>query len=232
MFYYRPASQRGSTQLGWLNSQHSFSFADYYDKNHLGFSKLLVINDDYVNAGAGFGRHGHRDMEIISYVLQGAIEHLDTLGNQFVVPAGEVQRMTAGTGILHSEYNASDSEPLRFLQIWIQPNQNGLSPSYEQRRIEQHAALTPLASPAHAKIDNTLSLHQDASIFRLALVAGQSITLDTGNRSGYLHVYQGEGQGDFYELSDGDGLGIRRGEITINAGLGGLTALWFDLPPL
>ncbi|MAZ89189.1 MAG: pirin family protein [Cellvibrionaceae bacterium] len=232
MFYYRPAEQRGSTQLGWLNSHHSFSFADYYDENHLGFSKLLVINDDYVTAGAGFGRHGHRDMEIISYVLEGAIEHRDTLGNQFVVSAGEVQRMTAGSGVLHSEYNASSTDPLRFLQIWILPNQRALSPSYQQQKIEQHSALTPLVSPINAQVDNTLTLHQDASIARLALEPGQTISLDVGNRSGYLHVYQGEGKADFYDLADGDGLGIRGGELSITAGLGGLTGLWFDLPPL
>ncbi|MFT7411416.1 MAG: redox-sensitive bicupin YhaK (pirin superfamily), partial [Oleispira sp.] len=126
MFYFRAATARGNANFGWLKSLHTFSFGNYYDPDHMGISVLRVINDDIVAPGAGFDNHGHRDMEIISYILEGSIEHKDSMGNQFVVPAGDVQRMTAGTGIMHSEFNASKTEPLKFLQIWISPNLKGV----------------------------------------------------------------------------------------------------------
>ena len=132
MNYIRRADERGHADFGWLDSRHSFSFGEYHDPDHMGFSNLRVINDDTVAPGAGFGTHGHRDMEIISYVLSGAVRHEDSMGNRFVVPAGDVQRMSAGSGVLHSEFNDSDEAPVHFLQIWITPSEMGLAPSYEQ----------------------------------------------------------------------------------------------------
>jgi redox-sensitive bicupin YhaK (pirin superfamily) len=195
----------------------------------MGFFSLRVINDDVVAPGAGFGTHGHRDMEIISYVLESAIEHKDSMGNQFIIPAGEMQRMSAGTGVTHSEYNHSDTENLRFLQIWIPPAQGGIAPSYEQKQIVQQGKLTPLVTPDG--IEGSLTIHQDASLNRLQLAADDTIALDTQKRPGYLHVIEGsvnvEGT---YQLTEGDGLGLFEETAQLAAGGEGVTALWFDLP--
>ena len=137
MAYVRPATERGRAQFGWLDSHHTFSFGNYYDPNHMGVSVLRVINDDRVDPGAGFGAHGHRDMEILSYVLAGEIEHRDSMGNIKRIPAGDFQIMSAGTGGIHSEYNASDTEPLHFLQIWLLPNARQVSPRYDQRAFDR-----------------------------------------------------------------------------------------------
>lgn len=229
MDYIRKADTRGRANFGWLDSRHTFSFGGYYDPRHMGVSVLRVINDDQVKGGTGFGAHGHRDMEIISYVLEGAIEHRDSTGNHFVVPAGEVQRMSAGRGIQHSEFNASRSEPLHFLQIWIEPNVTGIEPSYEQAKIEQRGPLTPLVTPDGR--DGSLSMHQDASLYRLRLQAGESFTLTTGGRSGYLHVIGGSAEAGRETLAGGDGIGfLKTREQEITAGDSGLEALWFDLP--
>ncbi|SHF14397.1 hypothetical protein SAMN04487965_1472 [Microbulbifer donghaiensis] len=229
MDYIRKADARGRANFGWLDSRHTFSFGSYYDPKHMGVSVLRVINDDTVKGGAGFGAHGHRDMEIISYVLEGAIEHRDSIGNRFVVPAGEVQRMSAGTGIQHSEYNASRSAPLKFLQIWIEPDVMGIPPSYEQARIEQRGPLTPLVTPDGR--DGSLSMHQDASLYRLRLQPGEQFTLQTGGRSGYLHIVDGSANAGSSKLAAGDGVGFTRTrEQGIVAGTAGLEALWFDLP--
>ncbi|WP_444920015.1 pirin family protein [Microbulbifer sp. CnH-101-G] len=229
MYYFRPSQERGQARFGWLNSKHTFSFGHYYDPKHMGFSALRVINDDTVMPGAGFDTHGHRDMEIISYILQGAIEHKDSEGNRYVVPAGEIQRMSAGTGITHSEYNYSKSDQLKFLQIWIEPNRRGVKPSYEQKSITQHGKLTALVTSDGR--DNTLSIHQDASLYRLHLKTGETITLDTRERPGYLHVIDGEASvNDKSILASGDGLGLFKEEIQLQAARDGVTALWFDLP--
>ncbi|MFD1217632.1 pirin family protein [Microbulbifer celer] len=228
MLYLRRAGERGKANFGWLDSRHTFSFGHYYDPKHMGISALRVINDDTVAPGAGFDTHGHRDMEIISYVLSGAIAHKDSMGNQFVVPAGEVQRMTAGTGITHSEYNYSDSEPLKFLQIWIIPNQRSLIPGYQQKAIVQSGKLTPLVTPdGH---DGSLTVHQDASIFRLQLKAGESENLDATRGIGYLHVIEGTARANQQALGAGDGLGALDEPLQLRAGEQGITALWFDLP--
>ena len=229
MYYLRPAQERGRANFGWLDSKHTFSFGHYYDPKHMGFSVLRVINDDTVRAGAGFDTHGHRDMEIISYILEGAIEHRDSMGNKFVVPAGEVQRMSAGTGVTHSEYNHSKTENLKFLQIWIQPNKRGVEPSYQQKKIEQTEQLTPLVTPnGH---DNSLTIQQDASIYRLQLNAGESFILETESKPGYLHIIDGGLTiNDSQQLNNGDGLGAFQETLEIRSGNDGVTALWFDLP--
>ena len=228
MFYQRPSNERGHATFGWLNSYHSFSFGYYYDPKHLGISALRVINDDTVDPGAGFDTHSHRDMEIISYVLEGAIEHQDSMGNKFVVPAGDIQRMSAGTGVSHSEYNHSKDEELRFLQIWIQPNQLGTPPSYEQKKVEQQGKLTPLVT-ADGR-DGSLSMQQDANLYRLQLKAGEQFEFDTLNRPGYLHIIEGEGEINSDTLAAGDALGAWEEKFNLTAN-NDLVALWFDLPP-
>jgi hypothetical protein len=238
MFYYRAAESRGKANFGWLQSQHTFSFGEYYDGDHMGISTLRVINHDVVAPGAGFGNHGHRDMEIISYILEGSIEHKDSMGNHFTVPAGEVQRMSAGTGIMHSEFNASKTEPLKFLQIWITPNVTGIKPSYEQMPIVQTSAMTALVTPEGR--DDSLSMHQDASVYRLKLKAGEHYHLESAAenhhpRVGYLHVIEGSSVQDHSQnwgtdLKAGDGLGVINDQLQVTAGDDGLVALWFDLP--
>jgi redox-sensitive bicupin YhaK (pirin superfamily) len=232
MFYYRAADARGKANFSWLNSQHTFSFGNYYDPDHMGISVLRVINDDIVAPGAGFGEHGHRDMEIISYILEGSIEHADSMGNKFVVPAGDVQRMSAGTGVMHSEFNASATEPLKFLQIWISPNVRGIEPSYEQMAVVQSSTMTPLVTPTGR--DGSLSIHQDASLFRLQLQAGEHFDLVAQNHIGYLHAIEGDATGDSiadeHVLNPGDGLGIIKDQLSITAGDEGFIALWFELP--
>tara|TARA_R110002167_G_scaffold71421_3_gene201545 strand:- start:283 stop:981 length:699 start_codon:yes stop_codon:yes gene_type:complete len=229
MYYFRYGNERGRANFGWLDSKHSFSFGHYYDPKHMGLSALRVINDDTVTPGAGFETHGHRDMEIISYVLEGSIEHKDSMGKQYVVPAGDVQRMSAGTGVTHSEFNHSKSETLRFLQIWVQPNKKGISPSYEQKTIVQKGPLTPLVTPDGR--DDTLSMQQDASLYRLQLEAGEKLQLDTLQRPGYLHIISGAADVNNNALKSGDALGASQEKLNISA-INNLTALWFDLPNL
>jgi len=228
MDYFRAAHERGHAHHGWLNSFHSFSFASYYDPKHMGLSALRVINDDTVAIGAGFGAHGHQDMEIVSYVLQGSIEHRDSMGHVSVLKAGEVQRMSAGTGVRHSEYNASDEE-LRFLQIWIMPKKKSVKPSYEQKKIEQTSILTPLVTPDG--VNGSLSINQDAAIYRLKLEAGQEHAFKRGARSGYLHILTGSAQIGETRVAKGDGIGLTSApELSLLANANGLEALWFDLP--
>lgn len=230
MFYYRAADARGKANFGWLNSHHTFSFGNYYDPKHMGVSSLRVINDDIVAPGAGFGEHGHRDMEIISYILEGSIEHRDSMGNHFVVPAGDVQIMSAGTGVMHSEFNASETESLKFLQIWISPNVKGIKPSYEQMPVVQSSVMTALVTPDGR--DGSLSIHQEASLHRLQLQAGEQYELVAKEHAGYLHVIEGDAMSDDYPLGSGDGLGIIEDQLSVTAGDKGLVALWFELPSL
>jgi hypothetical protein len=227
MLYFRPGNARGRANFGWLNSQHSFSFGHYYDPKHMGFSALRVINDDSVAPGAGFDTHGHRDMEIISYVLEGAIEHKDSMGHSYIVPAGDVQRMSAGTGVTHSEFNHSKQHNLRFLQIWIQPNKLGITPGYQQQKIEQRGKLTPLVTPDGS--DGSLSIQQDVSLYRVALNRGESLQLDTLQRPGYFHLIEGSVNINDHQLMAGDALGAFEEPLQLNA-QEPLIALWFDLP--
>ncbi|MBA6413429.1 pirin family protein [Parahaliea sp. F7430] len=229
MYYLRYGNERGRADFGWLKSKHSFSFGNYFDPKHMGFSALRVINDDTVQGGAGFDTHGHRDMEIISYVLEGSIEHKDSMGQQYIVPAGDIQRMSAGTGVTHSEFNHSQNKPLRFLQIWIQPNKKGVAPSYEQKSVEQRGPLTPLVT-ADGR-EGSLSMHQDASLYRLQLKQGDEFQLDTQQRPGYLHVIEGQLEANGHPLAAGDALGAYQESLNISAQTD-LTALWFDLPAI
>ena len=228
MVYHRPSEDRGRANFGWLDSKHSFSFGNYYDAEHMGFSALRVINDDTVMPGHGFGAHSHRDMEILTYVLEGAIEHKDSEGNEHVITAGEVQRMSAGSGITHSEYNHSKDDVLKFLQIWIIPDVVNITPEYEQKLIEQNGAVTPLASPDGT--DGSLTIHQDVTLNRVSLSSAEELVLDTESRPGYLHVIEGSATTGEFDLNSADGLGLFHETVTLKAGDSGLTALWFDLP--
>ncbi|WP_119395822.1 pirin family protein [Salinibius halmophilus] len=229
MDYIRKAHERGHVNFGWLDSKHSFSFGNYYDPAHMGISVLRVINDDTVIGGAGFGTHGHRDMEIISYVLEGDIAHKDSEGNEYVIPAGDVQRMTAGTGITHSEFNANSDKRLKFLQIWVLPESQGLKPGYEQKTIAQNGPVTTLV--AKGGQNGALHIHQDVRIDRVQLDSGESIALDNGARVGYLHLFAGSAQVNGQTFEAGDAIGVvQLTELTIDAGAEGVKALWFDLP--
>src|SRR5688500_14215329 len=170
MFTLRRAEERGLADHGWLESHHTFSFADYYDSRHMGFRALRVINEDWVQPGRGFGTHAHQDMEIITYVLEGALSHKDSMGNASAIRPGEVQRMSAGTGVRHSEFNPSPAEPVHLLQIWILPSQRGLTPSYEQKTFSAEEKLGKLRLIASEDArDDSVRIHQDASVFATLL---------------------------------------------------------------
>jgi len=229
MIQVRPSEERGPADHGWLQSRHSFSFAGYYDPQHMGVSALRVINDDKVAAGAGFATHSHQDMEIISYVKKGIIEHKDSMGNVEQLPAGEFQLMTAGTGVTHSEYNPSDSDTLEFLQIWIQPNQLGIEPGYQQKRFEPRSGLQLIASPDAR--DGSLLLHQDASLYQLWLQPGEIASHAlSATRSVYVHLVSGAIKVNGEPLSEGDGATIRDTESVEFEALASSEALLFDLP--
>ncbi len=233
MITIRPAATRGYSNHGWLESYHSFSFAHYYDPEHMGFSVLRVLNQDRVAPDHGFPSHGHQNMEIISYVLEGALAHRDSLGNGSVIQAGEVQRMSAGTGIIHSEYNASPSEELRFLQIWLLPNQTGIAPSYEQRQVEINAGdgFVLIASPHGAR--NAVLLHQDAYVSVAKLKAGESLTHNLSEqRAVYLHVAAGQVQLSQQVLNEGDAAKLQAESVLNVQALQASELLLFDLPPV
>ena len=227
MITVRPKDERGHADHGWLDSRHTFSFADYYDPQHMGFRNLRVINDDRVAAGRGFGTHPHRDMEIISYVLDGALEHKDSMGTGSVIKPGDVQRMTAGTGVLHSEFNASKSEAVHFLQIWIQPAKRGIAPGYEQKtfaRDEKKGRLRVVASPDGR--DGSVTIHAEAVIYAGIFDAGDSAELAAKNA--WVHVARGKVRVNGRDLEDGDGASIE-GETVKIEGTGGGEVLVFDL---
>ena len=217
MFALRRAQQRGHASHGWLNSYHTFSFGDYYDPRHMGFANLRVINDDTVSPSGGFGTHGHRDMEIITYVLDGALEHRDSMGNGSLIRPGDVQRMSAGTGVTHSEFNASDSEPVHFLQIWVLPEQHGLRPGYEQKAFpdeEKRGRLRLVGS--HDGRDGSLTIHQDVDLYATLLRAGDSVNHELADgRKGWVQVARGAAVLDGQPLQQGDGVAIE-GPATIS----------------
>jgi len=210
MIVVRDRGRRGRTQLGWLDSRHTFSFGDYHDPNHMGYRSLRVINDDRVIPGAGFATHGHKDMEIVTVVLSGALTHKDSLGNGSTIRPGEVQRMSAGTGITHSEFNSSAEQPVHFLQIWIVPEVRGLPPGYEQRQFpaEERRDRLRLVADRHGT-DGALTVHQDAKIYVASLSAGASLTppLPTGRYS-WVQVAAGVVALEGDELREGDGAAI------------------------
>ncbi|MDE2251473.1 MAG: pirin family protein [Gammaproteobacteria bacterium] len=228
----RPAAERGHANHGWLDSWHSFSFADYHDPSHVQFGPLRVINEDRVSAGQGFGTHGHADMEIISYVLEGALEHKDSLGTGSVIRAGDVQRMSAGHGVRHSEFNHSRRDPVHFLQIWIIPDVRGIPPEYEQRHYtdaDKRGQLRLVASADGA--GESLRIHQDARLYA-GLFDGpeQRQHVLAPQRLGYVHVVRGELRVNGAPLRAGDGA-MLQAEPVIDLG-GGRDAevLVFDLP--
>jgi redox-sensitive bicupin YhaK (pirin superfamily) len=222
MITVRPSRERGHAQHGWLDSRHTFSFADYHDPRHMGFRALRVINEDRVSPGQGFGTHPHRDMEIISYVLEGGLEHKDSLGTGSVIRPGDVQRMSAGTGVLHSEFNASSTAPVHFLQIWIVPEARGLSPSYEQKSFapEERANRLRLVAGRDGR-EGALTVHQDVSLYAGLLDAGTTLTHPLGpGRHAWVQVARGAvdlggrplAAGDGAALSDEPGLSLRATE--------------------
>jgi quercetin 2,3-dioxygenase len=227
MMTTRQASERGHTDIGWLDSHHTFSFGDYFDREAMGFRSLRVINDDRVAGGAGFGSHPHRDMEILTYVLEGALGHKDSMGNGAVIRPGEIQRMTAGTGVVHSEKNASAKEPVHFLQIWIVPEKRGLTPGYEQRPVPE-GKLSLMASRDGR--DGAVTVHQDVELWRAKLAAGEdaTVTLRPG-RHAWVHVARGRVRlGDEW-LSAGDGVAISGEQALTLRAEEAAEALIFDL---
>jgi redox-sensitive bicupin YhaK (pirin superfamily) len=228
----RRSKERGFADHGWLKSFHTFSFADYFDPEHVEFGPLRVINEDRVQAGAGFGTHGHRDMEIISYVLAGELAHKDSMGNGSTIRPGDVQRMSAGTGVRHSEFNPSPSAPVHFLQIWIQPAERNLEPSYEEKRFsaeEKRGRLRLIVSPDRS--DGSLLIHQDAKIYA-GLFTGDEradLTVERGRRI-YVHVARGALTVNGVALEAGDALRMPDGGQLTLSGARDAEVLVFDLP--
>ena len=228
----RRAADRGHADHGWLESYHSFSFADYHDPAHVQFGPLRVINEDRVAPGAGFGRHGHRDMEILSYVLDGELAHEDSTGTRSTIRPGDVQRMSAGTGVMHSEFNASKDRPVHFLQIWLLPDRAGIAPGYEEKRFEpaeKRGRLRLIASPDGA--EGSLRLQQDARVYATLLDGEERARLDVaGGRRLYVHVARGEVEAHGTALGAGDALelsGVERLELQHGVDA---EVLVFDLP--
>ena len=232
MLDIRRSADRGHARHGWLDSFHSFSFAEYHDPAHMGFGPLRVINEDRVQPGRGFGTHGHRDMEIISYVLEGGLAHQDSMGNGSVIRPGDVQRMSAGTGVRHSEYNASEKDGVHFLQIWIEPARLGIAPGYEEKRFEaesKRGRLRLIASPDGA--EGSVTLNQDARLYAALLDGAESVAhaVQPGRRV-YVHVVRGEAEVNGQRLSGGDAAKIT-GETRIAIGNArDAEVLLFDLP--
>jgi hypothetical protein len=232
MMSVRAGNERGHADHGWLKSFHSFSFAEYHDPDHMAFGPLRVINEDRVAPGKGFGTHGHRDMEIISYVLNGELAHKDSMGTGSVIRPGDVQRMSAGRGVMHSEFNHSNSQVTHFLQIWIMPNVTGIAPSYEEKRFEvadKRGRLRLVASPDGTQ--GSLTIHQDARVYAGLFDGAESFTLDVAEgRRVYVHVARGSVRvngklldaGDAAKMTDVDRLELTQGSAA--------EVLVFDLP--
>ncbi len=228
----RRSSARGHASHGWLESYHSFSFASYYDPRHIAFGPLRVINEDRVQPGTGFGEHGHRDMEIISYVLAGELAHKDSLGNGSTLRAGDVQRMSAGTGVQHSEFNPSPTQPVHFLQIWIQPDTLALPPSYEQRHYSRQQRRARLCRIVDGQgRDGALRMHQDASLHAGLFDSGEGDDLALApGRLAYVHLVRGRMQVNGVELEGGDALKLRHAANLALRATAESEVLVFDLP--
>ena len=232
MLTIRKSADRGHANHGWLQSHHTFSFADYHDPAHMGFGPLRVINEDFVAAGQGFGTHGHRDMEIITYVLDGSLEHKDSMGNGSALRYGDVQRMSAGSGVTHSEFNHSQSEALHLLQIWIEPDVRGIDPGYEEKHFDPAAKqgrLRLIASPDGR--DGSVMIHQDATVHAAILDGNDQTEHPLANgRIAFVHVARGQLVANGIELSAGDALKVT-GEAAVNFGQAhAAEILLFDLP--
>jgi hypothetical protein len=230
MMKIRKSNERGHASHGWLDSYHTFSFADYYDPQWMGYRSLRVINDDLVLPGMGFGAHPHRDMEIISYVLSGAIEHKDSMGNGRVIRAGEFQYMAAGTGVQHSEFNPSKTEPLRLLQIWIQPDTKGVKPRYAEKNFANAPAgkLNLVASKSGR--DGSIAIHQDADLSFAKLDAGQKVAQPLAKgRHAWIHVAEGEVSINGTKLSGGDAVGVSEENVLNISATKPSQVLLFDL---
>jgi redox-sensitive bicupin YhaK (pirin superfamily) len=229
MITVRRAEDRGHADHGWLNTYHTFSFADYHDPDFMGFRTLRVINEDRVAPGGGFGTHGHRDMEIVSYVLEGALAHRDSMGTNGVIRPGEVQRMSAGTGVMHSEMNASETEGVHFLQIWILPERRNITPSYEQKKFaedERRNRLRLVAAPQGT--DGAVEIHQDVRIYS-TILDGQPLTHELSpGRYGWVQVVRGEAGVNGERLKAGDGAAIADERSVTLTGTGA-ELLLFDL---
>ena len=228
MIKVRKASERGHFDHGWLDTFHTFSFADYWDQDFMGFRSLRVINEDRVAPGGGFGTHGHRDMEIVTYVLEGALAHRDSTGAEGVLRPGEVQRMSAGTGVMHSEMNGSKTEPVHFLQIWMLPEKGGIRPGYEQKQFDENGRIGKLRLVAAPDArDGALKIHQDAAIYTTTLDGGSVTHTFAANRYGWVQVARGSVEVNGQKLSAGDGAAIENESAVTIAGKG--EVLLFDL---
>jgi len=232
MLQIRHSEERGAANHGWLNSHHSFSFGSYHDPKHMGFGPLLVINEDRVTPGQGFGTHGHRDMEIISYVLDGALEHKDSMGTGSVLHYGDVQRMSAGSGVRHSEFNHSQTDGLHFLQIWIQPNVTGIAPSYEEKHFSPETKQGKLRLVASSDgRQGSVLIHQNASIYASIMKEGDALehALDEG-RTAYVHLIRGSLVVNGTPLKAGDALKLTQEAKVTLANAEDAEFLLFDLP--
>lgn len=232
MITIRPAQDRGIANFGWLDSRHTFSFGSYHDPKQMGFADLRVINEDKVTPGQGFGTHEHRDMEIISYVLEGALAHKDSIGTGSVMRPGDVQRMSAGTGIQHSEFNASSTEPVHFLQIWILPEQKGIQPSYEQKTFtesEKRGTLRLLGSRDGR--DGSITIHQNVNLYATVLQEGETVSHPLAERRvAWLQVARGAVRVNDQTLTAGDGAAIvQEAQITLQGASNDAEVLLFDM---
>lgn len=232
MMTVRPREERGHADHGWLDSHHTFSFADYHDPRHMGFRNLRVINEDRVEPARGFGTHPHRDMEIISYVLEGSLEHKDSMGTGSVIRPGDVQRMSAGTGVTHSELNGSRTEPVHFLQIWLVPARRGIAPSYEQKTFgieEKQGRLRVVASPDGR--DGSISVNADATLYAGVFGPSESAELPLAQgRNAWVQVARGSVRVNGAELREGDGAALSDERRVKVEGIGSGEVLVFDLP--
>jgi quercetin 2,3-dioxygenase len=219
MITRRPAEERGRTRTNWLDGRHTFSFNRYYDPRWSGFRDLLVINEDSVAPSTGFGAHSHSDMEIITYIVSGALEHKDSMGNTSVIRPGEVQRMTAGTGVTHSEHNPSQDTPTHLLQIWILPEREGLAPGYEQRELPPEAGRLRLIA-SRSGDDDSVKIHQDAKVYIASLGEGEEVAYEVGDgRHAWVQLVKGSVNINGVELRAGDGAAVSEEErLTIRAG--------------
>ncbi len=231
MITLRPSGERGHVDHGWLDTYHTFSFANYYDPEHMGYRTLRVINEDWVSPGKGFGTHPHDNMEILTYIVEGALEHQDSMGNGSVIRPGDIQRMSAGSGITHSEFNASGTEPVHLLQIWILPESRGIQPSYAQKyfgREEKSGKLCLLASRDGR--DGSVTLHQDVDVYATRLATGQQVKFELSQgRHAWVQVVRGRISLNDHDLNRGDGAAVSAEELLTLTALAEAEILVFDL---